>query len=276
MTSDLASQYTARAAHWIDALRLQFPELLAELAPGRPGGGARSRPLLDAATLRTLAERDRVERVEALRGAQQGIDPLGASPAPIRLHVSDAIRDITDGVVELEEAVRDKLGLGRPPRADVPKRLDRIAALLTDLAEDPVLARHVLDECRRMARRCGRTLGDPETLVRLDGRCPWCHSVSLRVMPAWRTVLCVNPGCRCTGDECPCVRDPAHRHTWTETDWARLAAEAGADAVEIAALVDTDDECLDAGERAGTGSQNGTGKKNGAGTRTGAGEAGAA
>lgn len=278
MRSDLASQYTARAARWIDILRLQFPELLEELAPGRPGGGARSRPLLDAATLRALAERDRVERAEALRGEQLGIAPLGAGSAPVRLHASDAIRDITDGVVELEEAVREKLGLGRPPRADVPRRLGRIAALLADLADEPVLARHVLDECRRMARRCGRTLGDPETLVRLDGRCPWCDSVSLRVMPARRTVLCVNPGCRCTDGECPCARDPAHRHTWTEAHWARLATESGADADEIAALVDGDDDYLDAYEGAGAGGDNGAGSANGTGVpvmRNGAAEAGA-
>ncbi|MPY56978.1 hypothetical protein [Streptomyces spongiae] len=242
MTPDLAAQHTARAARWIDILRLQFPELLRELAPGRPGGGTHSRPPLGQAALRALAERDRAERAEALRGEQLGIAPLGPSSAPVRLHVSDAIRDITDGIVELEEAVHEKLGLGRPSRADVPRRLVRIAALLSDLTEDPVLARHVLDECRRMARRCGRTLGDPETLVRLGGRCPWCDSVSLRVMPARRTALCINPGCRCTDEECPCAADPAHRHTWTETGWARLAAETGADMEEIAALADTADE----------------------------------
>ncbi|EKX67157.1 hypothetical protein [Streptomyces ipomoeae] len=238
-SSGLAAQHTARAARWIDILRRQFPELLEELAPGRPGAGTRSRPPLGPAALRALGERDRAERDEALLGEQHGIAPLGESAAPIRLHVSDAIRDITDGVVELEEAVWEKLGLGRPTRADVPRRLGRITALLDDIAGHPVLARHVLDECRRMARRCGRTLGDPETLVRVNGRCPWCDSVSLRAMPAWRTVLCVNPGCRCADEECPCAENPAHRHSWMETGWAQLAAEAGADA--IAPLVDATD-----------------------------------
>lgn len=239
MSSGLA-QHPARAARWIDILRRQFPELLEELAPGRPGAGTRSRAPLGPAALRDLGERDSAEREEALLGQQHGVAPLGASAAPIRLHVSDAIRDITDGVVELEEAVWEKLGLGRPTRADVPRRLGRIAALLDDIAGHPVLARHVLDECRRMARRCGRTLGDPETLVRVNGRCPWCDSVSLRAMPAWRTVLCVNPGCRCTDEECPCTENPAHRHSWMETGWAQLAAEAGAD--DIATLVDAADE----------------------------------
>jgi len=212
MTNGLAAQHTARAARWIDILVRQFPELLEELAPGRTGratGGSRV--------------------------------PPGGGSAPIRLHVSDAVRDITDGVVELEEAAREKLGLGRPARADVPERLRRIAGLLDGVAGHPVLARHVLDECRRMARRAGRTLGDKETLIRVDGRCPWCESVSLRALPAWRTVICVNPGCRCTDEECGCVNNPAHRHSWAETGWAQLAAEAGVDAAVIAALVDAAD-----------------------------------
>ncbi|MFD3931283.1 hypothetical protein [Streptomyces sp. NPDC058614] len=243
MTTGLAAQHTTRAARWIDILLRQFPDLLDELAPGRPGASARSRTPLAPAALQALAERDRAEQADALHNEQHGIAPLGASAAPVRLHVSDAIRDITDGVVELEEAVREKLHLGRAARATVPERLRRIAALLDEVAAGhPVLARHVLDECRRMARRCGRALGDSETLVRVSGRCPWCDSVSLRAFPAWRTVLCVNPGCRCTDDDCACATNPAHRHSWAETAWAQLAAESGADADEISSLVDDSDD----------------------------------
>ncbi|MFE6486063.1 hypothetical protein ACFVGN_24455 [Streptomyces sp. NPDC057757] len=243
MTTGPAAQHTARAARWIDILIRQFPDLLDELAPGRPGLSTRPHTPSAPAALQALAERDLAERADALRNEQRGIAPLGAGSAPIRLHVSDAIRDITDGVVELEEAVREKLRLGRAARAPVPERLRRIAELLDDVAAaHPVLARHVLDECRRMARRCGRALGDSETLVRVNGRCPWCDSVSLRALPAWRTVLCVNPGCRCADDGCDCAADPAHRHSWTEAGWAQLAADSGADADEIAALVDDSDD----------------------------------
>ncbi|MEU6594851.1 hypothetical protein ABZ923_37600 [Streptomyces sp. NPDC046881] len=212
MTVRAARQDIARAARWIDILARQFPDLLAELAPG---GG----------------------RTGISAGRSRGAGG-GAGAAPIRLHVSDALRDITDGVTELEEAVRDKLGLGRAPRADVPERLRRIARLLDRIADHPALAAHVLDECRRMARRGGRTLGAPEAMVRVDGRCPWCDSVSLRAVPAARTVLCVNPGCRCTDPQCACAEDPGHRHSWAESAWARLARESGADADAIAALVD--------------------------------------
>ncbi|MEV4439680.1 hypothetical protein AB0K09_11775 [Streptomyces sp. NPDC049577] len=189
----------ARARVWIDLLLSQFPELLAELAPGRS-----ARPA----------------------SAPRGPARTGGS-APVRLHVSDAVRDITDGVVELEEAVLERLGRGRPRKARVPERLRRIAALLDRVGEDEVLAEHVLSEVRRMARRCGRALGEAEPLVRVAGRCPWCDSVSLRAFPARRAVLCVNPGCRCGNADCGCGAGTAYRHTWPEAEWAVLAERAG-------------------------------------------------
>ncbi|MFE9608439.1 hypothetical protein [Streptomyces sp. NPDC006012] len=86
----------------------------------------------------------REERAEALLLHQRhGLVAAGHGAAPLCRYVSDAIRDITDGVVELEEAVRDRLGLPRAPRASVPERLRRIAALLGDVAADDVLAAHV-------------------------------------------------------------------------------------------------------------------------------------
>ncbi|MBB5940084.1 hypothetical protein [Streptomyces zagrosensis] len=237
MTTDLATQHAARATLWIDVLRRQFPELLEELVPGRPSTATRPSAPRSPAARQARADRDRADRADILWNEQHGLSPIGGGAAPINLRVSDAIRDITDGVVELEEAVRDKLRLGRPPRAAVPDRLRRLTRLLDQVAQHPALAQHVLDESRRMARRCGAALGDAEALVRVTGRCPWCDSVSLRAFPAWRAVLCVNPGCRCTEQDCPCATNPGHRHSWAETAWARLAAVSGADAASIAALV---------------------------------------
>ncbi|MFF4015333.1 hypothetical protein [Streptomyces sp. NPDC001843] len=154
-------------AVWISSLLRQYPELVAELAPAAHGG---------------LRER-------------RGGGPVGGTVLPVRLHVSDALRDITDGVVELEEAVRERLGLRPVPSAPVPVRLRRIAGLLERTAADPVLAAHVEDETRRMAARCARALGDPEQMVRLPGRCPACDSVSLRAFPERAEVRCVNPPC---------------------------------------------------------------------------------
>ncbi|MFI6644297.1 hypothetical protein [Streptomyces sp. NPDC050504] len=152
---------------WIAALIRHFPELIEELAPSR------------SRTLRDLP----------------GRAPAGPA-APIRLYVSDTIRDVTDGVVELEEAVRERLGLREVATAPVPVRLRRIAGVLDHIAAHPDLLAHVTDETRRMARRCARALGDPEQLVRVAGRCPLCDSVSLRAFPERATVMCVNPPCR--------------------------------------------------------------------------------
>ncbi|MFJ4711226.1 hypothetical protein [Streptomyces sp. NPDC088785] len=201
------------AALWIGTLLQQFPELAVELVPGRttPAPRAAAPPPPD------LAERIRAEHAEALLLQQRhGLTAPGPGAAPLRLHISDTIRDITDGVIELEEAVRERLRLPRARRADVPARLRRITALLDDIAADPVLAGHVRDESRRMARRCARALGDTETVVRVAGRCPWCDSVSLRAFPERAAVLCVNPACRCSAPDCGCHDDPAYRHAWAQ------------------------------------------------------------
>ncbi|QJT03482.1 hypothetical protein G9272_27050 [Streptomyces asoensis] len=210
---------TAQAALWIGTLLQQFPELSTELVPGRTTPAHRPAAPRPPADLGTRLREEREEQL--LLRQRHGLVAPGHGAAPLRLHVSDAIRDITDGVLELEEAVRDRLGLPRPRRASVPERLRRIASLLDRVAADTVLAAHVRDETRRMARRCARALGDTETVVRVAGRCPWCDSVSLRAFPDRAAVLCVNPACRCPEPDCGCHDDPAYRHTWDEGEWTR-------------------------------------------------------
>ena len=179
------------AEHWLAALARRFPDLLGELATThRPTATGRG-------------------RASGRRG------PV----APVRLWVSDDVHDITDRVVELEATVHDHLRLPPAPRGTVDVRLRRIAGLLDRVQDDPVLLQHVLDEAGTLALRCSSALGETEPVVRLRVRCPWCDSVSLRVLPARRTVLCINPACRCPS----CDRDPAHRHSWAEDEWAGLA-----------------------------------------------------
>ncbi|MGW7053360.1 hypothetical protein [Streptomyces sp. NPDC054887] len=222
---------------WLALLARQLPELLVELSPGTPGRSG-DRPEPTAAELAARDARIREERRDALAVERDhGLSVPGHSAAPLRLHVSDALRDISDGVTELDEAVHEKLGLGRPRRAGVAQRLTRIGALLGRIAGHPVLAGHVRDELRRMARRCGRALGDSEPMVRVGGRCPWCASVSLRAFPVRRAVLCVNPACRCADEECDCGTDPAFRHVWREDAWAALVA-GGGDLGEIGVALD--------------------------------------
>ncbi|MFE9410227.1 hypothetical protein ACFYN0_15735 [Streptomyces sp. NPDC006704] len=214
------------AAVWLGILLRQFPELHRELAPSR---GAR--PL------------------DAPRSGRRT-----APAAPIRLFVSDTIRDITDGVVELEEAVCEKLRLPRPPRGTVLERLRRLVGLLDRIAARPVLAEHVRGEARRMARRCSTALGDGEAPVRVSGRCPYCDSVSLRVFPQHEAVLCVNPGCRCATAECGCRTDEAHRHSWVRAKWEELAQAADGDLAELTSAQDAEaapGQTAEAPERAG-------------------------
>ncbi|MFI6609568.1 hypothetical protein [Streptomyces sp. NPDC050507] len=202
------------AALWAASLSRHFPDLLGELAPSAGSRPPTVRHAPGPAERAARAALSRTEREEALRNEQRGLAVPGPSAAPVRLHISDALRDISDGVVELEEALLGRLGSDRPRRAPVPERLARIAGLLTHTASDPTLARHARDELRRMARRCARALGETETMVRLPGRCPWCNSVSLRAFPDRGAVLCVNPACRCADEACDCATDPAFRHLW--------------------------------------------------------------
>ncbi|MFJ5291356.1 hypothetical protein [Streptomyces sp. NPDC088348] len=223
------------AGLWADLLIRQFPDLLDELAPSAGSRPTAVRHVSGPAERAARAAATAAERAEALRNEQQhGLTVPGHTAAPVRLHISDALRDITDGVVELEEALFDRLGMGRPRRAPVPERLARVAALLGRTATDPSLAGHARDELRRMARRCSRALGETETMARLSGRCPWCDSVSLRAFPDRDAVLCVNPGCRCGDAECDCATDPAFRHLWERDAWA--AVEAARTGVEDSAV----------------------------------------
>lgn len=229
-----ADATVADAMLWIELLLRQFPELLVELAPSYRSPSAP--PAIPSGSPTTPAGPTRAEREEALRTEQaHGLTPSGSRTSPVRLHISDAVRDITDGVIELDEAVHDRLRLPRPRRDRVTGRLLRIAGLLDRTADDDVLRAHIRDEARRMARRCTRALGGAEPVVRVSGRCPWCDSVSLRAFPARRAVLCVNPACRCADRACDCRTDPAHRHAWSEGAWTRLAAESGGDLAELTA-----------------------------------------
>ncbi|WP_171167484.1 hypothetical protein [Streptomyces sp. I05A-00742] len=178
------------AAVWLGILLRQFPELSQELAPSRTAAPSPT-----------------------------GRATRSAPGTAIRLFVSDTIRDITDGVIELEEAVCEKLRTPRPRRGTVEQRLTRLIGLLDRASADPVLAEHIRAEARRMARRCSLALGEAEAPVRVRGRCEHCGSVSLRVFPQREAVLCVNPGCRCGNASCACRTDAGHRHSWARAEW---------------------------------------------------------
>lgn len=214
-TSACASADTAvaQARAFLLLLARQFPALLDEL-------GATGTPRVPA-TRRTPsagdAEAVREDRAAADANRRLGLTGLARTKAPIRLHVSDALRDITDGVKELDEAVHDRLRVRRAPRASVVETILRVIELLPRTVADDLLARHVRDEARRMARRASRTLGDDGPVLRLPGTCPHCDSVSLRHLPLDGAVWCINPDCRCAEDGCPCGQKNTPAHTWPDT-----------------------------------------------------------
>ncbi|WP_439674964.1 hypothetical protein [Embleya sp. MST-111070] len=224
-----ARRDTVRARRFLTVLRERFPSLAHELPASKRGPESTGGAPPGAAALERQAARVLADRAGAYWNERRGLSGTAPMAAPVNLYVSDTIRDITDGVLELEDAVHAKLGLPRARGASVPVRLERLPRLLDRIAEHPVLARHVADEARRMARRCLGALGEVESLVRIPGRCPFCASVSLRVAPFVGVVLCVNPGCRCALSECVCRDDEAYRHQWTEEEWVRRGDAAGDD-----------------------------------------------
>lgn len=209
----------ARARAFLLLLTEQIPTLLDELgATGTAASRAAVRPPATAGTASLLADRDdRADRDTAQANLRAGLTGLARTRAPIRIHVSDTLRDITDGVTELEEAVCDRLRIRRPKRAATAETIRRLVRLLPRIDADPVLAEHVRDESRRMARRASRALGDDGPMLRLPGTCPHCDSVSLRHLPLDGAVWCVNPDCRCTTPDCGCASGAAPAHSWPDT-----------------------------------------------------------
>jgi hypothetical protein len=153
----------------------------------------------------------------------RGLKALGDGKAPLRLEVLDAAADITHALAELEEAVCDRLGLtplGRPTTTD---RIRRLVDLLDriDLHED--LADHVHAEAGRLRRLASSAIGDSEVVRKLKFRCPVCDANSMRAFPERELVICVNTGCVCLDDDCPCQWERPQRHRWPFEQWPWLA-----------------------------------------------------
>ncbi|AQZ67623.1 unnamed protein product [[Actinomadura] parvosata subsp. kistnae] len=165
-----------------------------------------------------LAEREAKERSLAL-----GLKPSGASPAPLDLSVFDARAHIVLAVVELEEAVCDKLDL-TPAPGSTADTITRLISLLDRIALHDDLADHVHNESTRLRQTARIVLGEQEPVVRLTGRCPNCRSLSLRAYPERFTVACVDTTCRCDDEDCPCQREESWRHVWPYERWPWLAA----------------------------------------------------
>lgn len=234
------------------AIREHWGDLLATRLYGPPRHRAEQE-----LTAGERAERDAVARAE-----RREADPEapGWSPAPVRLDVVEVVADVTDGVLDLEEAVREALDLPAAERVRRPSRTRLthdahrnladvqepdgsvhwacvwIEDALPALAADPVLACHVADEARRMARAVLAAIGHIADSVLIQARCFVCGGVdeehpggarTLRLYTEGRLVdayvLCHNP--RCEPDARQCGARRHGRPMWTADELVWLNAK---------------------------------------------------
>jgi hypothetical protein len=255
------------AARDLRAIREHWGDLLATRLYGPPRHRAEQE----------LTEGQRAERDAVARAERREADPEapGWSPAPVRLDVVEVIADVADGVLELEEAVREALDLpaaerarrhaSTPPVLDAPRNpagveepdgsvhwaCAWIEEALPAVAADPVLACHVADEARRMARTVLAAIGHIADSVLIQARCFVCGGVdeehpggarTLRLYTEGRLVdayvLCHNP--RCEPDASQCGSRRHGRPMWTADELVWLNAKLDESAGRGAEGEDTD------------------------------------
>lgn len=157
-----------------------------------------------------------IERAETINQLARGLKPIGASPAPIDLVVPSTLKDVTDDLGDLQDAVLERHAPDMAPAHTTPRRIGRIINLLHRIGADDVLLDHVLSETRRMLARVRYALGESEEVRQLALRCPVCGARSLHELPARGVVVCGNAACRCTAPDCRCADpDRPRRHEWS-------------------------------------------------------------
>ncbi|MFE1104126.1 hypothetical protein ACFW4K_26740 [Nocardiopsis alba] len=162
-----------------------------------------------------------LERNEAMAGLRNGIKPLGASPAPGDITVMQTRHDIDTDIVDLEEAVRERVAPQLRPAATTNRRIGTIIKLLPKIGALEDLLDHVLTEAYRMRAKARWALGDSGEVRKLTARCPHCGAKSLRELADRGVVTCSNVGCRCMDPTCGC-HEQDRRHQWHATQWHTL------------------------------------------------------
>src|SRR5690606_36897653 len=133
--------------------------------------------------------------------------------------------DVEMSVRELEEAVCERLGLTVLEAVSTADRITRLIGLLDRVSQYEDLADHVFCEARRLSRQIRQALGNAEPVHKLRGRCPHCGSKSIRAFTEREIIMCINPTCACTDDDCVCQDDRPGRHIWAFDVWPTLAEE---------------------------------------------------
>jgi hypothetical protein len=211
-----------RTYEHLAALREALHHLDDALIPGTPRRWA-ERDLTDEQRQR-MDQRAVEEREAKMANLARGIKTLGDGRAPLRLDVLDTMADIAVSVPDLEAAVCDRLEITPLERATTSERIGRLVNLLDriDLHED--LAEHVNTEALRLRRQAAKAIGDVEQIRKLRFRCYICDATSMRAFPERELIICVNGGCRCNADGCPCQWERPVRHRWSFNEWPWLAS----------------------------------------------------
>ena len=171
-----------------------------------------------------IAYRDAQARADRLAKEQNlaaGIGALAPAATPVRLDVLDAEQTIKESLVYVEAHVCLWLGLTPTGGSDPLVIIDRLDSLVDRIVEHDDLASWVDTSLRRLSLLAARVIGEAESIKRLEARCPECGSLSLRALPERKLIVCINPGCRCSDEGCPCQE--GRRHAWSVEWWAELA-----------------------------------------------------
>lgn len=206
----------------LNELRGRLPLLDEALAGGTPRRWT-ERDLTDAQRERLDAQafQDRAARAWNTRHGRT--TALGDSRAPLALNVLDTVTAIGSGVIAIEKATCEWLGITPLVDAGTGQRITRIIGLIRRIEALEELAIYVDAESARLNRWAGSAIGDTEPVHKIKARCPICDAKSLRAFPHRELVICVNANCVCDQQDCRCTADRPLRHRWPYDQWPWLA-----------------------------------------------------
>lgn len=208
------------------------------LEPGPTG--RRPRASLTPAGHALLNRQARAEKADLVETRRQGLAPRGASPAPLKVAVLDALIQAGTAAVRAAWLTTDHLhrhpdapryrGGGDTTDTQFQAAFSYLGAALPLVIPD--LAGHLEAELNEAARTARRVTGaEPDRADFNHGPCPACgrRSLVLQTVTTFDPALitCTRPDCRCRGIDCMCRRpgrQHGQRHIWPSTEFEQLKA----------------------------------------------------
>jgi hypothetical protein len=231
MTDCISRRFIANAQEDLEEIAGWWDELLEDRFPGTRRRWHQRRNTPDQAAANAAQDHaDRAARFGTNSTLPTHLKPAvtsppGATPAPGRVDVLDAIVDVTWGVIELRDWIAETMNADRR-KIGVAPACRWIASAVGQLS-DPELIEHTVTEARRLVGIVRAGTGRVEDVIELDADCPICGRPTLQAYAARMTVACIADECRCDSHDCPCQQ--GRRHTWAEHDLVWLARLIGED-----------------------------------------------